>query len=325
MAGETPAPSLTSETEGESIKTPMLSYGAYRWIHTPEHFLELGIRDAYGPLANFPPVEGIPNRGGRVAFRHPTEKFGGSLREIDVRRFFGYENIPFAEMCDMYAGAIRGDNGPETQQLVEKHVSLVERQSPDALEYVLEIEIPDSRPNYDEPLFTTRTVFNADLGFCATQHEVYQLQTIIASQVIQFGKRDDVYIPEEVRIRNYSTGIPGDDPRETPRIERTFILQSTKVNEPIDPEVFSIGALELGYGERLIDEIENRLYVLDKSGMVPAEEFVYVGQMTGTLENRGTKSRIWYLLVGNGILLAAIMTVYFIRSRSADHAAKKAV
>ena len=280
----------------------------YHWILTPEHWIEFGANVELGQREGFPHVASVGSTGGRIATRNIRRQADRFTRVVHPQDFFSNGGMPFWRTCELYSDALRGGRTLEEKKHVKENITLVQRTSKQGTEYVLTNKYP--RRGGEEDVKIVQTTFDSSVGFLPTSWVRSTGKVVTDKRTFSYKNVSGVFIPAEFKRVKYKMVKPG---LTLPTISRTFTLKQSTLNEEISPKHFSIEQLGLKYGERMLDEIENQLYVMDKSGLVPVEQFtidpvkappaVYLGERTATAGPN------WTLIVVNGIVVLGLAVV----------------
>ncbi len=119
----------------------------------------------------------------------------------------------------------------------------------------------------------------------------------------EYAEYDGVFVPKAIiRVVAHEDG-------QHLAFQRNLELQTCKVNGPLHPDGFSYKRLGLKDGERVVDRIENKLYLLDKDQLVAAEQYE-------PLKQQAPGSNRWKIILGlNIVILLAIFAYWLIRGR----------
>lgn len=276
---------------------------AIHWVRTPESSLEFDIRGTYGQIRQFPAVGGDSTNSSRVVFRRPSDGLQRFTRYLDARR-------PFSDSI----GGHRHDESLEITvrglQTRTLHPSADEQGGPratrqlfvsdaDRITYTLIERFPD--------VLVATAVYDAGAGFNAVSFGTRDESGIILSEnVTTFAERDGIFIPER-----FSEVLHSRDGRMT--VRRNWRLQSMVLNTPVRDSEFHVGQFGLKHGERMVDEIENRLLVYDElAGFVEADKFG-VTDSPKVLDETRQRSINWTAIVLMNVLLLVVGCVLWFR------------
>ncbi len=290
----------------------------YRWIMTPEHWIEFGTNVGLGQIKDFPKVESVPSTGGRIAYRKLRRQAERYTRVVQPVDFFANGSQLFHEQLTLYANALAGKKSAQEKQHLLENVQLDQRTNGNASEFVLNVKYP-ARDRSKDNITTVQTTFDSSVGFNPISWIRSEGKEITNKRTFSYKKIDGIFIPSRVTQTSYG---PTASASRQPTVSRDYRLRSATLNKPIPPGQFAIEQLGLKYGERMLDEIENQLYVVDKTGLVPVEKFtidsalapppVYLGEAV-----KPADSRNWTLIVVNILILAGLSAIIWWRKRTA--------
>jgi len=233
-------------------------------IVTSEDFIWLQAYDR--PLvAELPAVDGLTEEGGRMAIRlqstdSENETMVGrvfDLRQIwsDLPRFFGQYHSELTSDDSAVVNAL--DVVAENAGTPDKPL----------------IRVTHTYPDPGVPLAEkSRNVFLIDPRIWHVIHwEYYETGGVMTKEFDwkYEPQADGILFPVVFSqvLNKLSNG------QRQPWLNRLFTVKSVELNKPIDEGRFEIAALGLQYGERLHDKIQGKMFIMDREGMVPAEDF----------------------------------------------------
>jgi hypothetical protein len=282
----------------------------YHWIITPEHWIEFGTNVELGQIKEFPNVPSVPSQGGRIVKRKVRKEADRSGRIFEPIDLFSNGTMPFWQHCQFYADALTGKRSADEKQHVEKNAHLLKRSGSPTC-FVLTIDYPG--PGIDaKHMGRAETVFDSSVGFQPTSWIRFVGDHVVEKRAISYKNIAGTFIPASFLYEIYDTDHPE---TKVPKLSRALTFKSSTLNDPIPASRFGIEQFDLKYGERMMDEIENRLYVQDKTGLVPADQFkidpdkiptVFTGQATG-------HSRNWPLISLNVVVVIVLASIVLLR------------
>lgn len=288
----------------------------YHWILTPEHWIEFGHNVHLGQVDGFPPVTSVAPEGGRIAYRKARRQADRETRVVNPMDFFSLGNRPVWWQCERYSKLAKGNDVQKAKEFFEKNVTLLQRPAKDGTEFMLTIKYPRSgiKP-VETPI--VQTTFHSDAGLLPTSWSRSVNLQVQEEQTFSYKKYSGIYLPAIVQFKRFRPVGPA---RVLPTMSRTFVLKSTTVNKPISSTRFSIERLQLTYGERMLDEIEKQLFVMDDDGLVPAENFSLDPARSpeplfpaDRLDPSGERN--WTLIIINVLAVLALIAFLVFRSK----------
>jgi len=219
-----------------------------RSVVTPEHYLHFQPNVRYA--ASSTPQAGDVN--GRCAFRDSVAK---SERQewgilVDPCKFFG-DGAPYYKTMEAFAETVR------------KGIRIPGREDLDPIQVFHESVGESGRYKvlYTAPMgqsiITTEMVIDPAAGFNVTQVS-YVLEGGVVQQEwqIAYEEKDGVFLPNRIErvIFDIETG--------TERFKRTVTLTESSLNEVLPDKTFTWESLGLAEGDRFIDNLENKEYIV---------------------------------------------------------------
>lgn len=310
----------TKETlvkEGKSMKL--------RWIVTPEHFLELN-EIKKSQLRGYPSVESVRQTGfGRILYRYHKEKAESQGRLFDPRDLFGNGSAQYFEKCLLYAQALSGERGKEIKEKASKAVSVVEiTNDSNQKQYVVTNRYKSllEPSTYD----FVNVTYDSTVGYNPVRSSkvLGSKKFLNKERTFTYKEIDGIFIPENIKIIRYDLKSPDKKQIESRRI---FKLKECVLNRPINPSQFKVDSLDLEYGERMLDTITDKLLVQDKTGLVPAEKFIYVNPNPPKNKEPFAKKQsnnFKQFLLFNLVVVSCLVLVFIIRGfvKSKSNSAK---
>jgi len=119
------------------------------------------------------------------------------------------------------------------------------------------------------PEMTQRYLFDSAFAFNPTEYSYSDSQGQKQLHYTwKYVERDGCVIPAEIRYRKYS-------PRTGELLfDRVLRMRLCSLNAPVDPGTFTYAGLGLKTGERVLDRIENKVYVFDGAKLATPNETV---------------------------------------------------
>lgn len=288
----------------------------YRHIVTPEHWLSFSPTERLGQLKGWPNVDGVGQRGGRIANRKTSDavdnerEFGNF---IDPRDLFGARKTLFFDFCELYRSALDGERTPEDQLKVQKMFRIRRIGDGASTQYVCTVDYRNSTGGID---FSTETVFAAAVGFNVTSwREIAADGKNKYIRKFEYTTIDDIIVPSRMTYERFGNiaELAG-----MAVMALDVKLKSAVLNKELDDERFDMADLHIEYGDRLLDELAGQLFVADKSGFVEAADFVFDDPKSRALsEPEGGQSSPYRmnLLIANALIIFIVICVVIYRRR----------
>lgn len=258
---EQPSGYLDVATGAEGFyKNPNFAIAHY--IVNPEDELIHIVHETAEGLRKFPTVEKVSPRGDRLFHRRPPNGIEEGYF-TDPRAFFlahDREGLPWRD-CETLSQAMRGKWGERhRRQFVQGYAIYVNHELPPV--YTI-VQHKDDRDQY--------VVYDGKVGFLPTRKS-YRTHGRRHDQIMSYLPVGDVFIPKKSK----ETSIYRKNGRWLPMTYWSYELISEEINVDIPDAEFSIAQFGLKYGDRLLDQSTQSLYVYDDQlGFVPAEEFQF--------------------------------------------------
>jgi hypothetical protein len=269
----------------------------------------------FGNLAKFPKLEWLETPG-RIIFRRTPQR-GTRFGEFrDVREFFnssrGHKG-PWGP-AELFAASLRGEKGAKAQESVSNKCKLYVKG--DSVHIYTEIGADPAKAN------RRLTVYDGNVGFNVVRH--YNITRDSFAEVkMTYRAIAGIFVPET--CERLQSGVA--DGKKYPQTVERFALLGSEVNEPIEGSEFAMASHGVRYAERMVDEIEDKVYAFDdKQGFVPMESFVVdtsrinLIKQAGLPENKlvapahDQRTR-WWLLAINAVIVIAVVGAYLVRRR----------
>ncbi|QDU06890.1 hypothetical protein [Gimesia aquarii] len=214
------------------------------------------------------------NISGRILYRLLKYDLHSNGRFFDPRGLFGSGSDfsdSFANNCDMYATALSGKKGDEQKQKALMMVSIIEKTNTSGDKFFIVTKkfkpmSPKATPNIYKVTYDSR------YGFNTTKYEQYSGLKLRHKRIFRYKKVDGIYLPEKVSIEHFQNK---EGQEEELIRSRTVTLIESKLNLPIELNLFEVKSLDLQYGERMWDSIKNQAFIQDRQGLVPVKDFVF--------------------------------------------------
>ncbi len=224
-------------------------------IVTPEHYLNFMPTVSHAASRDGPRVA-LEGGVGRMAFRDPPEKgraalWGGAI--VDPRLFFGFERPLIYAWLGGFCNFFPKANSEEKKEL-DNSLDVKEERSGNSPVYTIVFRQAQEK----EIKLDGGVGFNL-VKFCVRERD----GTLRWQQTWEYRELEDIYIPAKIRLEKY-----GDDGNTV--FDRTFVLKECSVNKPIAPTVFTYDQFGLENGERVLDRIEDALFVYQDDKLIPA-------------------------------------------------------
>jgi hypothetical protein len=254
------APAFHEAQSGKELTFSVVPF-QQRSILTGEHFLSFKPNVRLGQIQGREKVRNIPREGGRVAFRQEPSN-GQRLHAaqvIDPRLLISVGGTKVSEILDVWATWL--DRRPGDRRIIDEMIE-VRREGTKPTGAII---VVITRGPEVQRIRTTYT-FRPQLGFNITDFaEELVGGARHESCTWSYRKQADVYVPERIEKLTYNTD------GASVRTRRLMKLGESAVNAPLSKQYFDYSALGLASGERVVDEINNAVYVLDGTHLVSAE------------------------------------------------------
>lgn len=234
------------EQRGERIAELDRAKFWQRTILTPEHYLHIQPEQVYGGFEIAPDAE---PRQGCAAFRDPVAKAKEEEWGIvvDPRRVFD-AGRPFYEEFEVYAQAV--ERGGESADAIE----VKEWAADKGMRYRIKVSgVPSAVGSPKVELWTTVA---EEAGFNPVRFDVLVDGNTHQYTSWQYRDIHGALVPTTV-FRMVATADG-----KSVAFQRALTIEDSKLNEDIPAQGFTASAIGLKEGERLLDRIENKLFVL---------------------------------------------------------------
>jgi hypothetical protein len=250
------------------------------WIDTPEHFVELYTNHAQGQLSNFPPLPFLENTFKRIAFRKPRKSFNRPTRFPNVESYLRLnESISFVDALEGWKKAVEEQNSLLRIYFSASHLVFRLRMS-DGGERFLGVNAVDQYVEFYD-------AFDATGRLLVHREHTFGKGSVVPSRMVDYEASarpngPPIFYRELTLIANENTGVRKTD--------------------------FSVNEIGLTYGERVVDEIENRLLIVDHGNkLTPVEDFRY------ELHHSKISTRMFMLF--GGLSIASVFVIYMVSRR----------
>jgi len=297
----------------QSIRKPEYYQGRQqRTVVTPDSEIEFKPNVKYGAVAGVQddPVRLSGDNPGRLAER---KAYGPTLKAIqihaivDPRNFYKDGRNSLWQLLSQDADALLGKFGDETRAWLDQHTKITKRGAPGALEYEVMNQYRTSEPDLDAMgLPTSITTYSERNGFLPVEkRKLGRSGEVNLVRSWRYRDVDGILVPAEYHYTFNAFKDQKMDKGAFLVLDRCLLLVEAKLNGPLPNELFGPEGMKLERGDRLIDQIEQKLYVHDGRGIVPAEMY---------LKSPRWKGR--WLLWANAVLLIAVATFLVWKWRS---------
>jgi hypothetical protein len=295
----------------EAVKKPddYLGY-EQRTVVTPDSEIELRPNVKFGPIsdAKDDPVALSGGTPGRLAERKAvgrTLKTNQTRAIVDPRHFYIEGQAFIWDNLNLNVDALLGNLGPDARSWGDQHTRITKSGVPGALEYRVTREF-HSDPERDAiGLVTLVTTYSERDGFLPVdERTLARSGELNLARSWRYRQVDGILVPAEYR---YTLNSFKDNKAARGAflvLDRRLLLVEAKLNAALPEALFGAEGMKLERGDRLMDRIEQKLYVHDGRGIVPAETY---------LKSPGRKWR--WLLCGNLVVLIAITAFLVWRRR----------
>ena len=233
-------------------------------VVTPEHYLEFLPETTYGPLRKYrnSPVESGPVGRIHPAFNYRKQGQLG-LPLLDPMSFFGGRGPMTWELTKMYSDALQ--EGKFSRERLEIIRITAKKTSDDEIyQLVLAYEMRSAGPGFNK--FVTHT-FSKKYGWNIVRWEERIHDMLSKYRTFSYGEYNGIYFPNEVEVHRLSRATGEKTHSDYLRIEELTL------NEPIDAKKFSWQGISPENGTRIVDEIENSLYIYQDGELVAPGQY----------------------------------------------------
>lgn len=247
----------------------------------------------------------IPDHG-KAAFIDPE----GIAKEmslstiIDPSDAFELLSTPAWDLMTSYAHMLRLENMPRDAKTMMMHdgVSLSVQKNSDS-EYVITFTTGAGERRSQHEF-----VFAETSGFNPIRHTVSNAAgQMVSVKSIEYEKIDDIHVPSRWRLAS-----PTKDGQHW-RFQRILEREQQDINKPIEPATFDlIGGLGLSEGDRVVNRIENAIYVVQDEALVAAPQRSTTLRDMAAPEHKGIFIAI---NIGAIAVLLALIAYWRVRAR----------
>ncbi len=299
-------PTTMIELSKKSRKAQPLNQGVtnvYETVVTPQHYLHFRPGHLYGQLHNHEVAPLKLGSGTQVAFREraATRESGNAGDVVDPKSFFAHWNdAPSSWLALQHDGKVFDElraippvaNPPATFEVIAIGTADSRER-----EYVVRVTIREG-----ESRISLEKVFSASAGYNLTEYrEIHKTanldeEELWQSRRVEFRKHDEIFIPVRIRDFNTTTG-------QQRIFRRDYALSHFTVNKPVSPDAFTVAVFDLKDGDRVLDQIEGKLFFVDDGKYIPAEAY----------EPKIPVSNRHILIVGINVVVVLFLLILLLR------------
>lgn len=228
------------------------------WMVTPDYSLEFFAAHDHGPLPEYPAVESVPPGGGRIVYKRSPDALRKIARFFDPQDFFSIQSTLSHEAIGYYIDRLQNAvKGSEDASLVSVFFNA-------KLSSVM-VVVARQKNGY-----ASATVLDADCAFAPVGfRQIDDHGIILEEKILEFAPEEAVFLPTTCKWnKSQSDGKPV--------FKRSFDLRHSALNKTIPEDHFSVATFGPKYGERIVDELHNKLEVfIDSEQTVDAESFQF--------------------------------------------------
>jgi hypothetical protein len=295
----------------ETVKKPDYYQGyQQRTVVTPDSEIEFRPNVKFGavPDVQVDPVALSGGNPGRLAERKaygPTLKSNQTGAIIDARHFYMEGRSYIWEHLNINVDALLGKYGNDTRAWFDQHTKIIRRGAPGALEYEVTNQYHGD-PQLDAiGLPTSITTYSERNGFLPVEkRKLGRSGELNLVRSWRYRQVEGILVPAEYRYTLNAFKDGKTDKGAFLVLDRHLLLVEAKLNGPLPAELFGPDGMKFQRGDRLIDRIEQKLYVHDGRAIVPAETYC---------ESPRWKGR--WLLCANIVVSIAVATLLVWRWR----------
>jgi len=214
-----------------------------------------------GPLSEFPndPYHGLDDSGSLLVTKRKLRSRDGIL-DGDVRGYFvAFDGFVWQELQSLIK-SLDGGFGKDEKDYVTSNLRMKSASSVVTLFLTLR---PPSRSLSIKPRRTYAFDITTLLPIEAVSY--WHGDVISGYRSWSWTKVGDTHVPEKHSLMNRK--LDG-----SLAFSRTSSIDSIRVNEPIDEETFTVAALGIADGDRIVDTTANRLFVFSNGATTPASD-----------------------------------------------------
>lgn len=252
-------PTITEAETGRVVDFPATEYHRQSIIKADD-YLHFQPNIEHGRFRDGPKVG---SRSGRAAFRDPLEETAGQQNGylVDPRQFFMWSNKTCWDWMGFLADRLEESTGTELEQVVHESIRVLRGGSDENPQWRVVLESPGSRG----ATITQTITIDATSGFNA----VDVVTKKDGSRTLdhwkwEYEEREGIALPASVRYVQ-----PTPDGKKI-YFERNLHLTDCVLNKPVPAEEFTVAAFGLVDGERFMDRVDNRLYLVKDGEFVEA-------------------------------------------------------
>jgi hypothetical protein len=237
-------------------------------ILTADRLTTLSGHKVYGPLHDQPnDPHHQQNTSSKLAVRngYRAEERNVDLGlRLDPRRFYYLGSPqPVFEELELYAKSLEGAYGAEAQARTSNLTRITRLGGPGKREYTVTSQFVSGRPEDEKGLDTQNSRFAEESGFLPVE-QTYTSggdRTVLQRRTWVYQRTAGIWIPQSFRFTSVGRGST------SPASERLLTCLEAVLNEELPAETFSVDRLGLAKGDRLVDKVEQSLYVSDGNSL----------------------------------------------------------
>jgi len=232
-------------------------------IVTPEHHLAINPDLTMGELPHYPCTTvslGLVGYRREVKERYKIVRFGGRL--VDPLFFFGTGSLPIWDWCEAVASGFRG--GKLTRDQMSRF-RLNSRAVDDDIIYDVEVRYKWDASDPEDRKVVTYT-FLESAGLNLIKWKKQRGEVVSESREMIFDSKEGIYYPSEVVVRRF-------DNSGNETFYKRYTIEECMFNHPVDEKTFSWQGIAPQNGTRIVDEIEQVMYVYSDGELIDPEDY----------------------------------------------------
>ncbi len=243
---------------GDPVDIPGTSAFDGRSVVNSEEYLTYSPEQVWGGFSFLPDNPEAQNK--HVAFRESTEEAKNQAHGdlLDPTKFFGVnDERQFWDILGQYVDAERGGHGSNLPLKLEEA-------SKDGNRYYR------TQMSFEKPELHVTMVWSAAAGFNPVSFAMSSDpagERLLSVKQWEWRKSDDIYIPDSHREVSYfaQDGLVN--------YRRDVALTDSKLNQPIDPDLFTYRGLGMGDGDLIVDRIKKVVFIIKNGEAVKLANF----------------------------------------------------
>lgn len=253
----------------------------------------------------------------RAAFRTSSEsaKRKHYADMLDPIVFFGHDqDSRLWETMSVCLDAHNGKAGGVQQKKANDAVKCFQADGPQGKFYRFNFDIQPTGPKPDEPILHSSWIFDSEQGFNPISFFMRRDGEVkdIRQMKWRWKRINDIYVPDVI-LDVFSETVP-----HGMNLWRECELEHSRVNEPLDPDRFTLQGLGLKEGELIIDEIHRSVDKLHNGKVISIAKF---GTQYVAPPKPNNQFAARYLIVVINILAFAVLLVILAIRRKRSNSA----